>query len=110
MTTEKIFYENLIAWNNHCEDVQYSLRPDDYLACPAYHNIIALGKDALPFIRNAYNLPEDISIPLIGWGPLLRTIIGNAFQIPKTLEGRLLEIKHYCKDWLDTYFEMTHQR
>ena len=52
---EEKFKENLEAWREHCIQKVNSSNPNDFLDCDAYREIVAMGKDALPLIRKAYD-------------------------------------------------------
>lgn len=46
-------------WSQHCRSVMFSSNIDDYLNHPAYAQLVALGKPAIPFIMRSY-LTDDL--------------------------------------------------
>lgn len=111
---EEKFNENLELWRKHCIENINSSNPETFLDCNAYKNIIAMGKDALPLIRKAYDTEskEELSFYSLRW-ILHRTvlkIIGNEFKIPKGMYLGSDELADYTSKWLDENIDKYIQR
>ena len=100
---EEKFKENLEAWEEHCIQKVNSSNQKDSLNCDAYRNIVAMGKPALPLIREVYHEEGDDStkIFLVYLHNAVRKIVGSDFKIPEDIRYNLNEIIKYTPKWLD---------
>tara|TARA_Y100000034_G_scaffold110845_1_gene143358 strand:+ start:429 stop:761 length:333 start_codon:yes stop_codon:yes gene_type:complete len=106
MGIEEQFDGHVGDWKKHCDTVSVSSNPNDYTNCEAYRQIAALGSDSLPLIRKVYGGSDDNAFfPILGWTTLVREIVGDEFQIPKEIRGRVHEIRDYTIRWLDENIE-----
>ena len=95
-------------WIEHCRkpEVQLSSSGKQVRDCEAYRKIVSLGSEALPLIRRLYDLDSSYNFELSiikGHGLLgvVREIVGEDFQIPQIIRGRVAEMENYTKEWLD---------
>jgi len=65
-------------WARHCQKWINSSNPDDYLKCPAYRGLVALGKPAVPLIMEIYGLENEETDPR-SWEYALDEITGLRF-------------------------------
>jgi len=100
---EEKFKENLEAWREHCIQKVNSSNPNDDLECDAYRNIVAMGKEALPLIREAYDLNQHSSIRLLEMNlhHAVQEILGDDFKVPEDIRYNLDKIMQYTPKWLD---------
>src|SRR5579883_1603639 len=54
MTLAETFDRLAQEWADHCRRVLHSSNPADYLRCPAYQRLVALGPAAIPLIMERY--------------------------------------------------------
>ncbi len=118
MTIEDVFNDAFGRWVQHCEkiEVQVSSSGRTAIDCEAYREIAALGLDALPYIRKAYDSPmprntvELLAREIVtshGLPALVSEIAGNNFDIPQEISGNMNAIEEHTKRWLDEYLKMT---
>lgn len=101
----------LKIWNRYCIIKSYSSISSEYIFEDArskqelypVHELIAMGKPALPFIYNAYTSkdPKLVYQPFLGY--VVRKITGDEIKIPERLRGRINKIIEYETDWLYFY-------
>ena len=106
MGIEQDFEQNVAEWKQYCESIAYSSNPNDYVNCEPYRRIVAMGKDALPLIREIYSGPdEDAFFPIFGWTRAIGDIVGDKFEIPEKIRGHVHEIRDFTVAWLDSYLK-----
>ena len=105
-----VFQQALEEWVVHCEDprVQLSSSPDAVTDCHAYRTIVSLGYQALPIIRQLYEVERFDVFPLSlikghGLVAAVRDIVGDGFSIPEEMQGRVSALEDYTKRWLDEH-------
>lgn len=104
MSLENKFNEYVFEWKKHCElpKVSISSNPIMYINCDAYKNIVDMGYKALPFIKKTYEgSDEDAFFPIFGWASSVKEIIGENFEIPQDIKGKVREIRDYTVSWLE---------
>lgn len=96
---------NIQYWDAHCQLRINSSNSRDYIDCEGYRNLVEMGKSALPFIYNAVETGKFAGE--FGWrnhlGRLLRDIVGDEFNIPEEIIGKVGRFKKYTIDWLKDY-------
>lgn len=102
---ETKFNENLKQWKEHCgKSINYSMATL-YLDCDAYRNIVAMGKDVLPLIREVYDMDSkndcELKVLQSKLVNLVKKIVGDEFKIPEWMKGRVTAIEKYTAKWLD---------
>ena len=105
---EQQFRESVEEWKAHCErpEVELSSLGTSLTDCDAYRNIVAMGREALPLIRKLYDTDKDFSLNIIRGHGLVRAvkdIVGEDFQIPREMLGKIEDIEKYTASWLDNY-------
>ncbi|MEK9166919.1 MAG: hypothetical protein AAB836_01315 [Patescibacteria group bacterium] len=70
--------------------------------CDGFRQIIAIGKPALPFIRD-----ELKTTALIGWGKLVKEILGDEIEFPQEIHGRADAIREHILAWMDSNLPTT---
>ena len=110
MNLEDKFNQLVEEWKKYCSraDVQASSRSDKIRKCEAYRNILKIGQEALPLVRELYNKDSsnDFELSMIqghGLVCLVKEIVGDKFEIPEKIRGRIKEIEIYTADWLGEY-------
>ncbi len=102
---EKEFYKNLNEWEKYCKTpkIMCSSNPADLQNCEAYRNLISMGKDALPYIKEVYQKKarEESTLIFHGLPQLVIDIAGDEFKIPKNIFGKINEIKSFTIKWLE---------
>ena len=105
---EAYFHETIEEWITHCRtaEVLFSSSSKPVRDCEAYRTIVAMGSEALPFIRQVYDRDRSKDdalgiVQLQGLVDLVSEIVGDDFQIPEEIQGNMPEIEEYTKRWLD---------
>jgi len=103
---EARFNELLIAFQKRAEQTSHLSGVRELLDCDAYREIVAMGKQALPLIRKAYDLydKDNINLQIVkchGFLNAVKTIAGNDYQVPQDLRGKIDEVENFTKAWLD---------
>lgn len=109
MNLEEQFSEAIKEWRIHLNkpSIQVSSSSRHFIDCEAYRNIRSMGKKAIPFIRQLYNEEgnnwywDKETMRMHGFPHMLREILGEEFQIPVNIQGRMHEIENYTRNWLD---------
>lgn len=83
---EEKFNENLEAWRGHLKKTLQSSNHMDYIDCDAYRNIVAMGPQVLPLIKNEYEKDHDIGDPGVCWSYAIHEIIPE-FSLPVGKKG-----------------------
>lgn len=91
-----VYHDELSA---HCRRTDFSSNTASYLSCQAYREIVSMGRDVFPHIREA--LETDTETPVFVWAAALREIAGSEFLIPKAIRGQQEEIRRYAIEWLE---------
>ena len=97
-------------WLEYCRGprVQISSSSQSVIDCDSYKRIVSIGRDALPLIRQMYDKdssdnPELSIIQDLGLVAVVKDIIGDDFQIPEQIKGKISAMKDYTIYWLDKY-------
>ncbi|MBW2995063.1 hypothetical protein KY312_01820 [Candidatus Woesearchaeota archaeon] len=112
---EEKFNKYAEEWKKHCENNSIHSFPWPYLDCDAFRNIVAMGKDALPLIREAYTAPGYPGaywcyaileiVPEFG----LRVDISEDSAVRRMIHGFVglneEKIQEETIKWLDNYLE-----
>jgi hypothetical protein len=100
---EERFNDAIERWREHCCNMAFSSRSGDYVECRAYQDIVVMGEGVLPLIRKLYDKKGNYGFACLKshLSILVREIIGEEFQIPEEIRGRVCEIEKYTKSWLD---------
>lgn len=97
---EEKFNENLEAWRGHLKKTLQSSNHMDYIDCDAYRNIVAMGPQVLPLIKNEYEKDHDIGDPGVCWSYAIHEIIPE-FSLPVGKKGSGSSVKKDTLRWLD---------
>jgi hypothetical protein len=73
MTLAETFDTLAKEWAEHCRRVMHRSNPADYLRCPAYQRLVALGPAAVPLVMERYE--SDTSVP---WESVVEAITGTS--------------------------------
>ena len=91
MSLKERFYGNLQTWEEHCESWRVTLdsSPQAVRNCKSYKNLVAMGRDILPYIQEVYQVREEENSTLVFHGlvALVRDIVGESFKIPEEIQG-----------------------
>jgi hypothetical protein len=105
------FYQAVEEWISYCgkREVTLSSSPEPVRDCDAYRKILLIGHDALPLIREVYDRDssDNLGLSIVqghGLVMLVSAIIGEGFQIPETIRGKVSKIEDYVKSWLDEHY------
>ncbi len=102
-TTEEIYLKfNTLAdqWAVHCQSVMFSSNINDYLSHPAYAQLVALGKPAIPFIMQRYQADN------LHWEFILDDITGfNWIKDRQSFSPKLLKAQ-----WFKWWSEQSNYR
>ncbi|MBI5066309.1 hypothetical protein HZA97_08800 [Candidatus Woesearchaeota archaeon] len=108
MSLEELFNQSIEEWVVHCKspEVQFSSFLKPVFDCDVYRKIVSMGRDALPFIRQFYDKDSygNLALEIVqghGLPRAVREIVGEEFEIPEELSGRIILIEEYTKNWLD---------
>ncbi len=105
---ESKFNQVIEEWMVYCNkpEVQFSSSVQPVRDCEFYRAIVSMGFEALPLIRRLYERNDtNIEMSVIqahGLIGVVKEIVGDNFQIPTEIQGRVNEIKAYTKNWLDS--------
>ena len=102
------FHQAVEEWIKYCQtsEVRFSSSSGSVLNCEAYKQIVSMGYETLPLIRQLYDKDssdnEGLSI-VQGHGlvSIIREIVGDDFSIPTEIKGKISEMEDYSKRWLD---------
>jgi hypothetical protein len=83
------------AWTQHCQRVRFSSQLEHYLDHPAYHQLVALGPPAIPFIMERYQADP------LPWGFVLQAITG----IPMIADPNDFSPAEVKQNWLRWWHE-----
>jgi hypothetical protein len=102
------FDKALKEWIAHCRqpEVQFSSIAEDVRDVAASRKIISMGYEALPFVRQAYDMDSSDNFALAivqghGLVGVVRAIVGDDFSIPQEIRGNIPKIESYTRAWLD---------
>lgn len=105
---ESQFDKYVDEWTLHCKkpEVRVSSSVIPLRDCDAYRKIVSMGPNVLPFVRRLYDKDNSNNFELSiiqahGLIGIVKEIIGDDFQIPEDIRGRVSEVESYTKDWLD---------
>ena len=101
---EKKFVDCVLEWDCHCSkpEIKLSSKSSDYLNCDAYREIVRMGPKALPLIKHIYSGRDSFAFfPILGWSNAVQEIVGDDFQIPEEIRGKVKDIRDYTVKWLD---------
>ena len=108
MGLEDRFNQALERWIAHCgsPNIQASSSSLSSITCYAYKQIVEMGLEALPLIREVYDRAtfDDgafSTLRLHGLVLAVREIAGDDFKIPIELQGNMPAVEEYTKRWLD---------
>ena len=104
MTLREKFYGNLQTWEEHCKSWRFQLNSSQTIRdCKSYKNLVTMGKDILPYIKEVYEtkIHEDSTLVSYGLATLVKEIVGESFEIPEEIQGKMDETKDYTCNWLD---------
>jgi len=107
---EDTFNQAVDEWIEHCRkpEVQYSSSIQSVRDCEPYRKIVSMGSEALPLVRQLYDRDSSSNFELSivkghGLSGAVREIVGEDFQIPEVIRGRVTEMEQYTKSWLDSH-------
>lgn len=93
---EEKFESALERWREHCRRNSDHSDAQSYLDSDAYREIVSMGVEVLPFIREAYaNESEDVGEPGRLWAYVIHEIVGDDFR--SDVKG----VKQFTLKWLD---------
>lgn len=75
MSLEDNFYQAVNEWREHCRSKSHISSTAPRLDCDAYRQIVSMGSDILPLIREEYAKPQNIGDPGMCWCFALKEII-----------------------------------
>jgi len=79
---EERFNDALERWKKHCRDNAHFSFAERYLDSDAYREIVKMGPEVLPLIKQAYlSESEEIGNPGQFWVYAIHEIIGDDFRI-----------------------------
>ena len=92
------FRKNLAEWKEYAASPEVIVWSMDwkYRDCVAYRNIVNMGMEALPLIRDACISEEYSEFAIWGYAHIVREIIGEEFDIPPIF-GNLFREREICK-------------
>lgn len=106
------FYHHLNEWESHCEkpSVKFSSAGDLERACAAYWDIVSMGEEALPYIREVYEMDESgkeglAFIKAHGLVAAVKDILREEFWIPPRILGNIPAIQTYTAHFIDDYLD-----
>lgn len=116
-TLEERFYDVLGKWKEHCKTKAHMSFDGEFLGCKAYLEIINMGREVLPLVRDAYaNESQEIGEPGYLWAYVVREITKGDFKVPiqegspvsyigkTSFYGIDVEaLKKFTLKWLDEY-------
>ena len=107
MNTAK-FDKAFDEWVQHCRMSPFGVNSSGshVRKSPAFEAIVAMGYEALPCIRAVYDheATDDLALATIklhGLTALVLEIIGEEFSIPPEIQGNVVALESYTKQWLD---------
>ena len=107
-TLEQKFNEELKAWKEHSNlpRIQIDSSMHRLIDCQPYRNIVAMGRDALPMLRNVYDNNSKLlnTIKYHGIPIAVSQILGESY-IPESIRGNMSAIAEYTKAFLDLSLE-----
>ena len=101
---EDRFNDALARWSEHCKRNSHFSFDRPYLDCDSYREIVSMGTEILPLIRENYaNEKGGPGEPGALWVHAIRKIIGKDFEIRTSDNdrGNINKIKQFTLDWLD---------
>lgn len=104
MNLEDQFKEQLGKWVEFIKGpaIQFSSMATDMMECKEYENLRTMGKEIIPLIRKHYEDFESGGTMAMHALPMLvGGIMGNEFQIPVNIQGRMQAIENYTRNWLN---------
>ena len=98
------FGKTVASWRAHCKKQSFSSNPTDYISCDAYRDIVGMGEQVLPLIREMYaGKDEDAFFPIFGWASAIREITGRSVEIPDSAAGNVNIMRTLHIEFLDHY-------
>lgn len=111
---QETFERDLMDWETHCESpaVVDSSIGELEKACAAYWNIVSMGEEALPLLREVYDRddyerPGLSCIKAHGLVAAVKDILGDRFFIPEDIQGNLPAMQTYTAYFIDEYLNET---
>jgi len=101
---EDRFNTALEKWSEHCKRNSHFSFDWPYLDCDAYREIVSMGSEILPLIRENYaNEKGECGEPGALWVHAIREIIGKDFEIRISDNdiGNIKKLKQSTLNWLD---------
>lgn len=116
MSLEEKFNKLTADWKRHCRRNKFHSFAEPYLKCKVYRELVSMGPEILPLIREEYSKPQQVGDPGQFWCYLIKEIAPE-FKISITPEGAVKKVaegfvgvdvdkvREFTLKWLDENIE-----
>jgi len=119
MDMEEDFKNALNKWKNHISKNNYHSFAGPYLDCDAYRELVSMGPEILPLIREEYSKEQEFNDPGQWWCYLIQEIVpdfkikigekDSSSPVEKVSPGMIGvdidKVREYVLKWLDEKME-----